>query len=133
MLSRRLHPRGVVLVAAETLLILGAVAVAAYVRLGEWMWVVMTEEHGLYKALLVAFVCQLCLYYTDLYDFRKIGDRRDLFGRIAQALGAAALILAVVYFWFPAMMIGRGVFMIAAALVTTLIIAWRVAFEWLTS
>lgn len=132
MLTRRLYPRGVVLVAAETLLILGAVAVAAYLRLGEWMWVVMTEEHGLYKALIVAFVCQLCLYYTDLYDFRQIVDRRDLFGRIAQALGAAALILAAVYFWFPAMMIGRGVFMIAAALVTTLIIGWRVAFEWLS-
>jgi sugar transferase (PEP-CTERM system associated) len=130
-LSRRLSPRAVILVVAETALILSAVAAAAYLRLGEWMWVVMTEEHGLYKALIVAFVCQLCLYYTDLYDFRQIVDRRDLFERIAQALGAAALILAAVYFWFPQMMIGRGVFMIAAAFVITLIIAWRVAFEWL--
>jgi sugar transferase (PEP-CTERM system associated) len=123
----------VILVIAESLLIIGAVTAAAYVRLGEWTWVVMMEERGLQKALIIAFVCQLCLYYSDLYDFRKITDRRDLFGRIAQALGAAALILAVVYFWFPALMIGRGVFMISAALVTTLIIAWRVAFEWLTS
>ena len=60
-------------------------------------------------------------------------DRRDLFGRIAQALGAAAMILAAVYFWFPAMMIGRGVFMIAATLVASLIVIWRVAFEWVSA
>jgi len=116
---------------AESGLIVGAVAVAAYVRLGSYMWDVMAEEHGLLKALLIAGVSQTCLYYTDLYDFRKVGDRRDLFVRIAQALGAASFILAVIYFWFPAMMIGRGVFFIAAMLIISLIIGWRFGFDWL--
>ena len=120
------------LVFAETVLIIGAVAVAAYIRLGEWMWVVMMEEHGLYKALIVAAVCQLCLYYTDLYDFRQISDRTDLIVRILQALGAASFILALIYFWAPTLMLGRGVFLIAALLVMSLVTGWRIAFEWLT-
>ena len=133
MLSRRIAPRGLILIIAETVLIIAAVTIAAYVRLGEWMWVVMTEEHGFYKALLVSFVCQLCLYYADLYDFRQITDRRDLFVRLLQALGAASFILAGIYFWFPTMMIGRGVFLIAAILVITLIVAWRIGFEWVAT
>jgi sugar transferase (PEP-CTERM system associated) len=131
-MPRGVTPRGVFLVIAESGLIIVAVGVAAYVRLGEWTWIVMSEEHGLPKALLIAAVCQLCLYYCDLYDFRKIADRRDLFVRIAQALGAASFILALIYFWFPNTMIGRGVFLVAAIMVISLIVGWRVAFEWLT-
>jgi sugar transferase (PEP-CTERM system associated) len=130
-IPRGVTPRGLTLVVAESALIVGSVGVAAYIRLGDWMWQIMEEEHGLPKALLIAFVCQTCLYYTDLYDFRKIIDRRDLFVRIAQALGASSFILAVIYFWFPTMMIGRGVFFIAALLVITLVTVWRIAFEWL--
>ena len=42
---------------------------------------------------------QLCLYFADLYDFRVITDRRELFVRAVQALGATSLILAGLYFW----------------------------------
>ena len=85
------------------------------------------------KALLIAAVTQTCLYYADLYDLRLIADRRELFDRASlQALGAASFILAVLYFWFPALIIGRGVFLIAALLVIVLVIGWRLAFEWLS-
>ena len=64
--------------------------------------------------LLIVGVCQVCLHYADLYDLRAIVDTRDLLVRLLQALGATSLILAVVYFWFPDWIIGRGVFLIAA-------------------
>jgi sugar transferase (PEP-CTERM system associated) len=131
-LARRVTRRGLLLVAAESALIVAAVALAAYIRLGDWMWTVLAEEHGLSKALLVAFVCQACLYYADLYDLRQIVDRRDLIVRLIQALGACSFVLAVVYFWFPAAIIGRGVFLIATVLVIVLVTAWRIAFDWLT-
>ena len=82
--------------------ILSAVAVAAYARLQEWAWVIVTQENGLTKTLIVAGVTQASLYYADLYDLKRLADRRELFVRVAQALGGAALILAVVYYWFPA-------------------------------
>ena len=87
-------------------------------------------EDGLSKALLIAGVAQVCLYYADLYDLRLLSDRRELFIRILNALASASLILAAVYYWLPALVIGRGVFMIAAVFVITLVIGWRIAFEW---
>jgi sugar transferase (PEP-CTERM system associated) len=65
-----------------------------------------------------------------LYDLRLLSDRRELFIRILNALASASLILAGVYYWFPALVIGRGVFMIAAVFVITLVIGWRITFEW---
>jgi sugar transferase (PEP-CTERM system associated) len=124
--------RSLVLVVFETLLILAAVALAAYIRLERYAWVILTEENGALKTLLAAGVTQVCLYYGQLYDLRRLKDRRELFIRMTQALGAAALILALLYYWFPALVIGRGVFAIATGFVIALVIGWRIAFDWLS-
>jgi sugar transferase (PEP-CTERM system associated) len=52
---------------------------------------------------------------------------------LARALGAAAVVLAVLYYWVPALIVGRGIFMIASVLVVTLVVGWRLAFEWVFS
>jgi sugar transferase (PEP-CTERM system associated) len=124
--------RAVTLVVFETVLIVAAVAVAAYLRLGSWAWEILEQEQGLAKTLLVAGITQTCLYYGDLYNFRVVADRRELFIRIVQALGVSAFILAAVYYWFPGLVIGRGVFAIAAGLVVVFVVGWRMAFEWLS-
>jgi sugar transferase (PEP-CTERM system associated) len=123
--------RSATLVCCETLLILTAIAAAAYLRLGEWAWEIVGNAEGVLKALLMAAVAQTCLYYADLYTLRRT-DRRELFIRSAQALGAASFLLAGLYYWFPALVIGRGVFAIAAGLVMTTTIGWRLVFEWLS-
>jgi sugar transferase (PEP-CTERM system associated) len=130
-LARNITPRGFLLITAESALIMVAVSAAAYVRLGDWMWEVLAKEHGLAKAVLVAVVCQACLYYSDLYDLRQTADRRELVVRVLQALGAASFVLAVIYFWFPAAIIGRGVFFITAVLLFVLVTTWRLVFDWL--
>jgi len=132
LLMQRFTRRSVALLGFETVLIVAAVAVATFLRLGDFTWQFMRDEGGVEKALLIAAVSQICLYYVDLYDLRIVADRRELFIRIVQALGAASFILAAFYFWFPTMIIGRGVFMIAAFLVLGLVIGWRVVFEWLS-
>jgi sugar transferase (PEP-CTERM system associated) len=50
---------------------------------------------------------------------------------LIQALGAASLVLALLYYWVPNLVIGRGVFVIASVLIVWLVAGWRVAFEWL--
>jgi sugar transferase (PEP-CTERM system associated) len=127
----RLSTRAATLVALETLLIGGAVVAAAYLRLGADAWRVLADENGFWKALLIAGVTQVCLYYADLYDLRISSDRRELSIRILQALGAASFVLASLYYWFEGLVIGRGVFLIAAALVIAVVVGWRLAFDWL--
>jgi sugar transferase (PEP-CTERM system associated) len=129
-LAQRLSARSLTLIVFETLLILSAVAAAAYVRLGDLAWDVAIYENGIAKALLIAAVTQICLYYSDLYDLRLLTDRREVSTRITQALATASFILAATYFWFPLLMIGRGVFLIAAVLVILLVSGWRITFEW---
>ena len=132
LLMHRLTGRSTALITLETILIGSAVAVSAYVRLGEGALYILLNDNGVGKTLLVALVCQVCLYYADLYDLRLVSDRRELFVRIVQALGSASFMLAAIYFWFPALIIGRGVFMIAAVLIITLVVGWRVAFDWVS-
>src|SRR5258706_3924174 len=127
----RISPRRALLVAFETILIVSAVAVAAYARIGSAAWDLALEDNGILKALLLAGVTQACLYYADLYDLRVVADRRELFVRMLQALGAASFILAAVYFWFPSVVLGRGVFLIAAVFVVALVSGWRLTFDWL--
>src|SRR5262249_55094127 len=96
-------------------------------------WFVLTYDNGFWKTLLVAFVAQACLYYSDLYNLRLVSDRRELFLRITQALGAASFILAAIYFWLAALVVGRCGFVLAAFLGLTVVIGWRLLFEWMSS
>jgi sugar transferase (PEP-CTERM system associated) len=128
---QRLSWRAVWLIACESLLIVSAVVFAAWLRLGGDAWVLLATESGLAKAVLVALVCQLCLYLSDLYDLRVVSDRRELVVRAFQSLGASSLVLAVLYFLFPSLVLGRGVFFISATFVVVIIVGWRLVFEWL--
>jgi sugar transferase (PEP-CTERM system associated) len=132
-LGGRLTLRSLILIGFEATLIVGAVFAAAYLRLGNESWELITVEGGLVRALLIAAVVQCSLYYADLYDLRLLSDRRESFIRILNALAFASLCLAGVYFWVPTLIIGRGVFMIATVLIITLVIGWRLCFEWASS
>src|SRR5262245_44834507 len=128
----RITLRSSALVACETICIVAAIGASTYLRLGSDTWQFLRESL-LPKALLITAVVQLCLYYCDLYDLRTAGDRREVLVRLIQALGATSMLLAAIYFWFPALIIGRGVFMWTAAIVIPLIVGWRVTFDWFST
>src|SRR4051812_43525066 len=106
-LRRELNTRASALIAFEAALIVLAVEIAAYARLTDDAWAQIGPLGVLDKALFVGFVTQLCLYYADLYELRVVADRRELLVRLLQALGAAALLLGIIYFWAPQLIIGR--------------------------
>src|SRR5262245_61973100 len=130
---RRPTVRFATLVVLEAAVIFMAIAVAAYIRLGERGGRTASDtEPGSIKTLLVVVVAQVCLYYADLYNVRVVSDRRELFTRLVQAIATVSFALAAIYYWFPALVIGRGVSIIAASLAIPLITTWRLAFEWLS-
>src|ERR1700730_7284806 len=125
--------RSSALIVCEALLIVSALGASTYMRLGHTGWGEVGYAGGVGEALLIPAGCQLCLYSCDLYDLRSMGDQRELLVRLLQALGATSMILAFTYFWFPSLVIGRGVFLAAAGMVIGLILSGRVAFDWLMS
>jgi sugar transferase (PEP-CTERM system associated) len=119
------------LILSESGLIIGAVAVSAIIALGGQTWHMVSAGQLLSKALLIAFICQLCLYYADLYDDPGLlSDSSRLLRRLLQSLGGAALILAVVYTLFPKLSIGPSVFMLSAGIVISSVVSWRLVFHW---
>ena len=123
--------RRVALVLVEHALIVLAVVVAAILRLG------IPESTDAYtswiaRSVVVAAILQFCLHYSDLYDMRTLADRRDLLIGLLRSLGAASVILAILYYWVPGLGLGRGVFALATLLIIGLVAGWRIAFEWLS-
>ena len=131
-LTRVLTVRSVTLVVFESTLIVAAIASAAFVRFEDRAPEFFFAGDGILRLLIVAGVLQACLYYADLYDVRTLGDRREMFVRLVQALAAASFLLAALYYVLPALIIGRGVIVIAALILVTVIPGWRLLFEWLS-
>jgi sugar transferase (PEP-CTERM system associated) len=121
--------RSLVLAAGETVLLVTAVAASSYIYLGDAAWAALTDLSGMLRVLLIVFVCQVSLHYSDLYDLGSIAGTRDLVTRLLRAIGATSLILGFAYFMFPSWIIEQGVFVLAAALAISGVIGWRLAFE----
>jgi sugar transferase (PEP-CTERM system associated) len=77
------------------------------------------------RAIVFAAVFQLFLHFRDVYDFRRTFSFAQFFVRLAQALALASGTLSVVYYLYPGLMVGRGVFAIALALISAFLIVWH--------
>jgi sugar transferase (PEP-CTERM system associated) len=120
------------LVAVEHILIVLAVVAAALFRLGFPEDGAAEYPSWIARAVVVALVLQLCLHYGDLYDLRTTADRRDLLIGTLRAVGAASAVLAITYYWIPGLVLGRGVVAFATVLIMTVLVGWRIAFDWLS-
>ena len=113
----------------ESLFIFGMVILGAYLRfLGDPVNF-STYEYLFLKALLIVASVQLCLYYFDLYDLRIFRNNLELTIRLLQSLGMSSILLAVLYYLFPPLIIGRGIFFISLGFMGAVIIFWRVNYN----
>jgi sugar transferase (PEP-CTERM system associated) len=82
-----------------------------------------------FQALIFVLTLQVCFYYCDLYDLRVLRGRRDQMICVGQSFGAASLLLGLMYFIFPSLLIGRGVFFISTGLVAAFVFLMRAALD----
>ena len=115
--------RNIFFVMGEGLVILTSVLLAVWLLMG--MTVLQDGAAVLFKAMLITMVCQTFLYYNDLYDLRVTDSLTETGIRLLQALGAAAIFLALIYLVFPGAIIGHGIFAASVAIVILLIASWR--------
>jgi sugar transferase (PEP-CTERM system associated) len=74
---------------------------------------------------IVVVVCMACFYCNDLYDLSTSYGSMERVLRVEQSLGAASLLLGLLYFLFPSLLLSRGVFIIGMLLVAALIVVSR--------
>ena len=112
-------------------MVYGSIIGAVYMRVGFLdAPFELIEKHGYWKAGLAAFFCLAAFYLFDLYDFIVMHDRRELVLRLVQALGLAWIALAIAFYAYPGVMLGRSIALIALPLALSLMVGWRVSIHW---
>src|SRR5262249_10658118 len=53
------------------------------------------------RIALITLICQVSLYYNDLYDLTVVNSRQEVVIRILQSFGAACLVLFPLFWMFP--------------------------------
>lgn len=121
--------RKIVFFFLESVFMIGMILLGAYLRfLGEPLNFYNYEWLFL-KGLIVVASVQLCLYYFDLYDLKVYRNNIELSIRLIQSLGASSIILAILYYLFPFLLIGRGIFFISLVFMGAVIILWRMVYN----
>jgi sugar transferase (PEP-CTERM system associated) len=119
------------LLLAEAALIFGVIIGAVYLRAGvAGAPYELIERYGYFKAGFATIFCLAAFYLLDLYDFIVMHDRRELMLRLVQALGLAWIGLALSFYAYPPLMLGRGVSLIALPMALALMVGWRVSIHW---
>jgi exopolysaccharide biosynthesis polyprenyl glycosylphosphotransferase len=119
---------------SEACLVAAAFVVATIARVGtNDATIMITYELGLYKILAVSMAFVACMYYFDLYDSAILNNRREVLTRMIQMQGTVCIILAGIYYVYPPLQLGRGIFVIGFVLVAILLSIWRrLFFMWNT-
>src|SRR5262247_2613780 len=130
MISKNLTRPLALLIFEGTLVYLCGV-MAIYIRYGDETPYVLGAGHGWLKTLLVTVLVLASFYLFDLYDFHRIRRRAVLSLRLSQALGIGCVALALGFYVWPQIRLGRGVFLLSLLFMLTFMAAWRSLARWL--
>ena len=119
---------------SEACLISLALVASALARLGAGEASLMiTYQYGSLKILFVAVAFMTCMYYFDLYDSAIVSNRREVPVRLVQVMGVAYIALGLLYYLYPPVKLGRGIFHIGFLFIGLLLLLWRRAFSIINS
>jgi sugar transferase (PEP-CTERM system associated) len=130
--NQYVSPKRVVLILLEACLI--ALALLCGVRIRFWNSVegfngyIALPEFTL-QALAFVITLQVCFYYCQLYSPSAIRGRNEQWIAMGQSLGSGCLLLGILYYIFPELLLGRGIFFISVALVPAFVALNRVTLD----
>jgi sugar transferase (PEP-CTERM system associated) len=110
---------------SEGMILFAAVPLATHLRLGIGPGAPPRLSVILWESAVFMAVGLLALYANGLYDFGERLSPRQLTIRLLRALSVAAVALWALYFLFPKIVTGRGVFAIALIFSSVGVLVWR--------
>jgi sugar transferase (PEP-CTERM system associated) len=120
------------LIPAETVLLLAAGLLAAYLRLQADAYWELANNRGWLKLILLTAVVQLSFYLFDLYNLEEIINPRRMLVNLGAAIGVAALALVMLFYWLPSLLLGRGVLFISLTIGGAVVALLRLALAYST-
>jgi len=119
----------ILLMLFDSVAILLSLYAAMYFRYTEAGWDPTVDSSILLRFGLVVLICELSLYFNDLYLFEVVRHRTSLLVHLIHAIGITCLILAFLYYVVPDLQLGRGVTLFASPLILVLILSWRLSLD----
>lgn len=133
-LNAYIPKRTLLLGISEACLITLALLASALARLGAGeARFMLTNQYGSLKILFVSVAFLACMYYFDLYDSAVVSNRREALVRLIQVLGVAYIALGLLYYLYPPVKLGRGIFHLGFLFVGFLLLLWRKLFSIINS
>jgi len=115
---------------SETCLVVLAFIAAAIARLGTTdASLMLFYEQGLPKIFVLSGAFIVCMYYFDLYDSSILSNKREVLTRLVQVVGTVSIVLALLYYLYPPLELGRGIFIIGLVIVAITLMLWRRLFS----
>ncbi len=134
LLNAYIPKRTLLLGISEACLITLALMASALARLGAGeARFMLTYQYGSLKILFVSVAFLTCMYYFDLYDSAIVSNRREALVRLIQVLGVAYIALGLLYYLYPPVKLGRGIFHLGFLFVGLLLLLWRRLFAVINS
>jgi sugar transferase (PEP-CTERM system associated) len=87
-------------------------------------------EGALAKGVVFVIALLVGFYYNDLYAGRAPRGVTVLALRVIQGFVAAGVLLAVIYYAFPDLELGRGVFLLHPPIAMVALLVWRITYYW---
>ena len=129
-LNTYIPKRTLLLGISEACLITLALVASALARLGVGeARFMLTYQYGSLKIVLVSVAFLACMYYFDLYDSTVVSNRREALVRLIQVMGVAYIALGLLYYLYPPVKLGRGIFHLGFLFVGLLLLLWRRLFS----
>ena len=129
--GQRIPQKTLLLVLSDGLLIVLGLLAATAIRHYESGTVIWNVAHPgtVWRFGLAVLVCELALYYNDLHDFQIMKQHSEMFVRLLQAFGISCAVLALIYYIHPPLSLGRGIAALAAPLILTFALGWRLLLD----
>jgi sugar transferase (PEP-CTERM system associated) len=119
---------------SEACLVALAFIAATFARLGmSDASTLLNYEQGFIKIPILSVAFIICMYYFDLYDSSILSNKREIRIRLVQVLGTVSIVVACLYYVYPPLELGRGIFLIGLVIVAVLLLGWRRLFSAINS
>jgi sugar transferase (PEP-CTERM system associated) len=125
--GQRVPPKTLLMIASDVVLIVGGLLTATVLRFynGGMVRPTLHASETFWRFAIVVLVCEISLYYNDLYSSEVLNRRNLVVIRLLQALGVACVSLALLYYLEPNLSLGRGIAALAAPMILGATLGWR--------
>lgn len=94
---------------------------------------ILDVDDVLVRGVVVALICQSCMYMLDLYDFRHSQSRTELFFSLVFSVGFVCIGIGLISYAAPEFGVAGKMYYLTIFFVAVFLLVWRVAFDFYLS